>query len=144
MIAKETRIVASTIKGERRTLRVSDLPLGSEGIAGYAIDIEEMEELSREFRAFRNAQRQMLDQLSIGVAQFDSARRIVFANQPFRRIFALAPGSVGAKVEFERVLSGAREAGRTPEVRDFPAWRSEHLAWFTSGEPVRLALMNWP
>lgn len=135
------RIVASTIKGERRTLRVSDLPLGSEGVAGYAIDIEEMEEISREFRAFRDAQRRMLDQLSIGVAQFDKSRRIVFANQPFRRILALAPGSVGAKVEFERVLSGAREAGRTPEVRDFPSWRNEHVAWFTSGETREEA---WP
>ncbi|MCL4674393.1 MAG: PAS domain-containing sensor histidine kinase, partial [Sphingomonadaceae bacterium] len=135
------RIVPSTIKGERRTLRVSDLPLGSEGVAGYAIDIEEMEELGREFRAFRDAQRRMLDQLSLGVAQFDSERRIVFANQPFRRIFALSPGSVGAKLEFERILSGAREAGRTPEVRDFPAWRAEHVAWFASGETREEA---WP
>lgn len=135
------RIVAATIGGERRSLRVSDLPLGSEGVAGYAIDIEEMEELGREFRAFREAQRRMLDQLSLGVAQFDGNRRIVFANQPFRRIFALAPGSVGAKVEFERVLSGAREAGRTPEVRDFPAWRAEHAAWFSSGETREEA---WP
>ncbi len=135
------RIVAATIGGERRSLRVSDLPLGSEGVAGYAIDIEEMEELGREFRAFREAQRRMLDQLSLGVAQFDGNRRIVFANQPFRRIFALAPGSVGAKIEFERVLSGAREAGRTPEVRDFPAWRAEHVAWFSSGETREEA---WP
>ncbi|OZA94699.1 MAG: histidine kinase [Erythrobacter sp. 34-65-8] len=127
------RIVAATIGGERRALRVSDLPLGSEGVAGYAVDIEEMEELGREFRAFREAQRQMLDQLSVGVAQFDSKRQLVFANQPFGRIFALPPGAVGIKLEFERVLSGAREAGRTPEVRDFPAWRAEHVGWFTSG-----------
>lgn len=135
------RIVAATIVGERRALRVSDLPLGKEGVAGYAIDIEEMEELGREFRAFRDAQRRLLDQLSLGVAQFDGERRIVFANQPFRRIFALAPGSVGARIEFERVLSGAREAGRTPEVRDFPVWRSEHVAWFASGETREEA---WP
>jgi hypothetical protein len=50
------RVVASTINGQRRTMRVSDLPLG-EGVAGYAVDIEEMEELTRQFRAFREAQR---------------------------------------------------------------------------------------
>ena len=38
---KSERIVAATIHGARRTLRVSDLPLGQEGVAGYAIDIEE-------------------------------------------------------------------------------------------------------
>ncbi len=135
------RIVAATIDGARRTLRVSDLPLGAEGVAGYAVDIEEMEELAREFRAFREAQRQMLDQLSVGVAQFDAQRRIAFANQPFRRIFALAPDALGARLEFERVLSNAREAGRTPEVRDFPVWRREHVAWFASDSPVEEA---WP
>jgi signal transduction histidine kinase len=135
------RIVATTIDGERRAHRVSDLPLGSEGIAGYAVDIEELEELGRSFKAFRDAQRQMLDQLSVGVAQFDAQRRIVFANQPFRRIFALAPGTLGAKLEFDRILTDAREAGRTPEVRDFPSWRREHVAWFASGTPQEEA---WP
>ncbi|QYU67052.1 PAS-domain containing protein [Leptolyngbya sp. 15MV] len=135
------RIVPATIDGQRRTLRVSDLPLGEEGVAGYAVDIEEMEELARTFRAFRDAQRQMLDQLSVGVAQFDAQRRIAFANQPFRRIFGLAPGTLGAKLEFERILTDAREAGRIPEVRDFPAWRREHVAWFASGEPQEEA---WP
>lgn len=71
------RIVAATIDGQRRTMRVSDLPLGSEGVAGYAIDIEELEEKEREYRAFREAQRAMLDQLSVGVAQFSADRRIV-------------------------------------------------------------------
>ncbi len=135
------RVVAATIDGARRALRVSDLPLGPEGVAGYAIDIEEMEELSRSFRAFREAQRQMLDQLSVGVAQFDAQRHIVFANQPFQRIFALAPGALKGGLEFDRILTNAREAGRTPEVRDFPAWRREHIAWFSSGEAQEEA---WP
>jgi PAS domain-containing protein len=85
------RLVAATVAGERRTLRVSDLPLGDEGVAGYAVDVEEMEELSRTLRAYREAQRSMLDQLSAGVAQFDARRQLTFANQPFQRIFALTP-----------------------------------------------------
>ena len=87
------RMVAATIGGERRMLRVSDLPLGEEGVAGYAVDVEDMEELGRSFRAFREAQRSMLDQLSSGVAQFDARRQLVFANQPFQRIFALTPAA---------------------------------------------------
>src|SRR6185312_8083699 len=70
------RIVQATVVTQRRTLRVSDLPLAGEGVAGYAIDIEEMEEQGREFRAFREAQRSMLDQLSIGVGQFDGERNL--------------------------------------------------------------------
>ena len=135
------RVVTATINNARRTLRVTDLPLSSEGVAGYAIDIEDMEEVARAFRAFRDAQRSMLDQISIGVAQFDAQRRISFANQPFYRVFNLPPGIVGEKTAFEQVLRLAREAGRIPEVRDFPAWREEKAAWFTLSEPVE---EHWP
>ena len=134
------RIVAATIGGQRRAMRVSDLPLSDEGVAGYAVDIEEMEEQVRTLRAFREAQRQMLDQLSVGVAQFGADRKLVSANQPFRRAFAWGPGG-GDYFEFVRFLREARVAGRTPEVRYFPSWRAERLGWFASGEPAEEA---WP
>lgn len=135
------RVVTATINGARRTLRVTDLPLAAEGVAGYAIDIEDMEEVARAFRAFRDAQRSMLDQISIGVAQFDAERRISFANQPFYRVFNLPPGVVGERTAFEQVMRLAREQGRIPEVRDFPAWREEKADWFTRSEPIE---ENWP
>lgn len=128
------RMVAATIGGERRMLRVSDLPLGEEGVAGYAVDIEDMEELGRSFRAFREAQRSMLDQLSSGVAQFDARRQLVFANRPFQRIFALTPAAAQDSLSFERLLDLARDAGRLPEARDFPVWRRERAEWFTASE----------
>ncbi|MHA6333757.1 PAS domain-containing sensor histidine kinase [Qipengyuania sp. CAU 1752] len=135
------RIVQATIAGERRALRVSDLPLGDEGVAGYAVDIQELEEQARAHRAYAEAQRSMMDRLSVGVAQFDSARKLTFANQPFRRIFALPLGLGGDGLTFERLLSDARDKGRIPEVRDFPAWRTEHVDWFEAGEPQEEA---WP
>src|SRR5690606_9457994 len=104
------RIVQATVGTQRRTLRVSDLPLGKEGVAGYAIDIEEMEEQSRQFRAFREAQRSILDQLSIGVAQFDAERHLTFANQPFQRLFSLPPAARLDPLEFDRFLDLARDA----------------------------------
>lgn len=135
------RTVSTTVHGQRRRMRVSDLPIGEEGVAGYAIDIEEMEQQAREFRAFRKAQRAMLDQLSTGVAQFDAARELVFANRPFLRLFDLPLGIVGDAIPFERFLSDAREKRRTPEVRDFPAWRRERVEWFEAREAQEEA---WP
>ncbi|MFS0851155.1 PAS-domain containing protein [Novosphingobium panipatense] len=127
------RIVSTTIEGQRRALRVSDLPLGEDGVAGYAIDIEDLEEMSRSFRAFRDAQRALLDQLSAGVAQFDAKRRLAFANQPFQRLFKLDPRVMIDPPAFERLLDAARDVGRVPEVRDFPAWRRERAGWFAAG-----------
>ena len=50
---------------------------------GYAIDIEEQQQGRRvNFRAFRDAQRALLDQLSVGVAQFDAEERLTFAKSP--------------------------------------------------------------
>ncbi|MFN3552193.1 MAG: PAS-domain containing protein [Novosphingobium meiothermophilum] len=133
------RSLLATIKGQRRAVRVTDLPLGEEGIAGYAVDIEEMEELIRQFRRFREAQREMLDTLSAGIAQFDEKRNLVFANQPFLRIFAVPQAWVVDTPPFDRVLDRMRDGGRLPEVRDFPEWRRERQAWFLSRVPVEEA-----
>ncbi len=130
---KSERVVAATILGARRSLRISDLPLGRDGVAGYAIDIEEQQQERREFRAFRDAQRAMLDQLSVGVAQFDKDEQLTFANRPFRRTFEVTNETVEQRIPFERFLADARENGKTPEVRDFPEWRREHVEWF--GQP---------
>ncbi len=138
---KSERVVAATIHGARRSLRVSDLPLGQEGVAGYAIDIEEQQQVARNFRAFREAQRALLDQLSVGVAQFDAEERLTFANRPFRRQFSLTDEAVEARSPFERFLAEARERGRTPEVRDFPEWRRERAGWFGMQETLEEA---WP
>jgi len=142
---KTERITAATIHGERRTLRVSDLPLGAEGVAGYAIDIEEQQQVLRQFKAYRDAQRAMMDQLSIGIAQFDGEEQLIYANLPFRRLFELGHEGTEkdrrAPLAFERFLSDAREKSLTPEVRDFPEWRRERVGWFgeASGQEE-----NWP
>ncbi|MEO0699019.1 MAG: PAS-domain containing protein, partial [Pseudomonadota bacterium] len=91
----------------------------------------------------------MLDQLSMGVAQFDGEERLTYTNLPFRRLFELGAdigdGSEAGEVAFKRFLAEAREKGRTPEVRDFPEWRRERLGWFegaADGSGARDE--NWP
>lgn len=129
-----TRTVPATIGGERRMMRVVDVPLGDAGVAGYAIDIEETEQVRAAFGRFRNAQRNMLDLLSAGVAQFGPDRALVFCNQPFQRIFDMKPEWLTDRPEFDRILERMREADRVPESRDFPGWKAERREWFTSPE----------
>lgn len=129
-----TRTVPATIGGARRTMRVVDVPLGDAGVAGYAIDIEETEQVRGAFRRFRDAQRNMLDLLSAGVAQFGPDRALVFCNQPFQRIFAMKAEWLADRPEFDRIIERMREADRIPESRDFPSWKAERRAWFTSTE----------
>ncbi|HEU4958904.1 MAG TPA: PAS-domain containing protein [Sphingomonas sp.] len=130
----------ATIGGSRRMLCVYDVPLPGGGIAGFAVDIEELEQARGGIRRFAEAQRTMLDRLSSGVAQFAADRTLVFCNEAFRRLFAMRRDWIADKPEFDRVLERMREANRLPEVRDFPSWKAERRDWFTATGAVE---ENW-
>ena len=135
----QIRTIPVTIEGERRIMRVVDVPLAPQGgrvigIAGYAIDIQELESERGAHRRFVDTQRELLDRLSAAVAQFGPDQGLAFANLPFRRLFALEPDDVAEARPFARLLDAWREGGRTPEVRDYPEWRQAHVDWFARAE----------
>ncbi|WP_375393163.1 PAS-domain containing protein [uncultured Sphingomonas sp.] len=134
-------VLPATIGGDRRTLRIYDVPLTTGGVAGFAVDIEELEQARSGQKRFAEAQRAMLDRLSAGVAQFAADRTLVFSNQPFRRMFAMRGEWLADRPEFERVLERMREADRLPDVRDFPGWKAERRDWFFQTEGA--AEENW-
>jgi signal transduction histidine kinase len=134
------RMVPATIDGERRTMRVVDVPLGAAGIAGYAVDQHELEQVRVDHRRLEAAQRDLLDRLSAGVAQFGPDRSLRFWNQPFISLFGLHQDALADAPLFERVLDQMRDARRIPEHRDFPAWRGERRQWFLSPHPLE---ENW-
>ena len=129
-------VLPATIGGARRTLKIYDVPLNTGGVAGFAVDIEELEQARSGQKRFAEAQRAMLDRLSAGVAQFAADRTLIFTNQPFRRMFAMRSEWLADRPEFERVLERMRDAGRLPEVRDFPGWKAERREWFFQTEGV--------
>ncbi|MBN8807582.1 MAG: PAS-domain containing protein [Sphingomonas sp.] len=124
----------ATIGGARRMLRVHDVPLPSPpgGVAGFAVDVDELEQARGATKRFAEAQREMLDRLSAGVAQFGPDRSLIFCNQPFQRMFAMRGEWLADRPEFDRVLERMREAKRLPEVRDFPGWKAERRDWFVA------------
>ena len=133
--AAQIRTIPVTIEGERRIMRVVDVPLAPTGgrvigVAGYAIDIQELESERGAHRRFVDTQRELLDRLSAAVAQFGPDQGLAFANLPFRRLFALDAEDVSEARAFARLLDAWREGGRTPEVRDYPEWRQAHVDWF--------------
>jgi len=126
------RTLPAIVGGERRMFRICDVPLSDGGVAGFAFDVEDLEQARHELVRFWRAQRETLDRLSAGVAQFAADRTLVFFNQPFARMFALEPEWLAERPEFDRLLERMREMRRLPEQRDFPSWRNERREWFTS------------
>lgn len=123
----------------RRLTRVVDVPVGQSGTAGYAIDLHDLDQARQDLRQTSQSQRDMLDRLSSGVARFGADRSILFSNQPFRRMFALDVDWLGDNPDFDRVLDQMRDAGRVPEVRDYPAWRAERADWFAATDMIEEA-----
>ena len=132
--APTARMLPVTIDGKRRLMRIVDVPLGEVGVAGYAIDMQELEEARAELRRLIQANRDMLDRLSAGVVQFGADQRLKFCNQPFLSIFALRPDMAATDTDFDRVLDAMRDAGLVPETPDFAMWRKERRQWFQSPE----------
>jgi len=126
----QMQTMPATIRTMRRMLRVYDVPLPTGGVAGFAVDIEELEQARSGIKRFADAQRAMLDRLSAGVVQFAADRTLAFSNQPFRRLFAMKSEWLADRPEFDRVLERMRETNRLPEVRDFPGWKRERRDWF--------------
>ncbi|MCW3797053.1 PAS-domain containing protein [Sphingomonas sp. BN140010] len=122
----------ATIGGERRMLRLVDVPLGGGAVAGFAIDIQDLEDARFELGRYIEGQRELADRMTAGAVQFDPDRTLSFFNRPFAIMAQLDPEWLGEKPEFDRVLERMREQGRLPETRDFPQWKAERRGWFTS------------
>ena len=113
-------------------LRLVDVPLPTGAVAGFAIDIQDLEDARIELARHQESQRELADRMTAGAAQFDGDRQLAFFNQPFAIMAQLEPDWLSEQPEFDRVLERMRENGRLPEVRDFPAWKAERRDWFTS------------
>nr|WP_294851443.1 PAS domain-containing sensor histidine kinase [uncultured Sphingomonas sp.] len=132
--APYSRTLPATIGGERRMIRVVDVPLPTGAVAGFAIDIQDLEDARNDLARQEESQRELADRMTAGAAQFDSNRHLAFFNQPFAIMAQLEPEWLAEGPEFDRVIEKMREAGRIPEVRDFPDWKAIRRDWFTSPE----------
>jgi signal transduction histidine kinase len=130
------RLQPATIRGERRMLRIVNVPLPTGAVAGFAIDVQELEDSRAEFSRHLQSQRDLADRMTAGTAQFDADRNLSFFNQPFAVMTQLDPEWLAEGPEFDRVLERMREQNRLPETRDFPAWRDDRRAWFSNADEV--------
>jgi signal transduction histidine kinase len=117
-------------------LRLVDVPLPGGTVAGYAVDIQELEDTRGELERYIRSQRELADRMTAGAIQFDPNRTLSFYNRPFAILSQIEPEWLDDGPEFDRLLERMRENHRLPEVRDFPEWKAERRGWFTSAEEV--------
>jgi signal transduction histidine kinase len=131
-----SRMQPAIIHGERRMLRVVNVPLATGAVAGFAVDVQDLEDARAELARHRDSQRELADRMTAGTAQFEADRTLSFFNRPFALMTGLDPEWLAEKPEFDRVIDRMRDGQRLPEVRDFPAWKEERRSWFTTAQEV--------
>jgi len=131
-----SRMQPAIIHGERRMLRVVNVPLSTGAVAGFAVDVQDLEDARAELGRYIESQRELADRMTAGTAQFDADRTLSFFNRPFAVMTELDSDWLAEQPEFDRVIERMRDQQRLPETRDFPAWKEERRGWFTSAEEV--------
>ncbi len=131
-----SRMQPAIIHGERRMLRIVNVPLSTRAVAGFAVDVQDLEDARAELARHRESQRELADRMTAGTAQFEADRTLSFFNRPFAIMSQLDPDWLAEKPEFDRVIDRMRDNQRLPEARDFPVWKEERRHWFTSAEEV--------
>ena len=130
----QSQMQPAIIRGERRMLRIVNVPLSSGAVAGFAVDVQDLEDARAELARHIDSQRELADRMTAGTALFDADRNLGFFNRPFAVMAQLDPDWLTERPEFDRVLERMRDHQRLPEARDFPAWKAERRGWFSSPE----------
>ncbi|KAA5803997.1 PAS domain-containing protein [Alkalicaulis satelles] len=118
-------------KGERRILAFHVYPV-SGGVAGFAVDVTDGEEAKAALKRFRQAHDQTLNHMAEAVAIFDRAKRLVFYNQAFVRVFGLEEAMLNERPAHSALLDRLRTARRLPEQEDYARWKAAELALYES------------
>ncbi len=136
--AIEGRVVINA-KGIRRSLKVTETPVhaaGDAGIAGFAIDITELEKTKADLSRHVEANKATLDQIPTAVAMFGASQELVYYNAAFKRLFGLEDAVLASGPQHGELLDRLRQTGRLPEQADFGQWKRRQLALYTEGMPA--------
>ena len=122
------------VAGERRIFDVIEVATDT-GAAGMACDLSEIESLRAEMERHVGAYKGMLDQLSTAVAIFDRAKRLIFYNAAYLKVWSLDPAFLEHPPTDGEILDRLRAKRQLPEQADFRGWKAERLAAYTALEP---------
>ena len=120
----------ATVKGRRRALQVTALPLHGGGVGAFALDVTEVEELRESLKRHEEAHDETLNRLADGVAIFNPDKRIDFHNTAFADLWGLEPAWLAERPTHGEVLDRLRQRRRLPETVDYSVWKAGELSWY--------------
>jgi len=121
------------VAGFRRLLEITEIPQSDrDGMIGYSQDFTEIERVQDELGRHIDAQAKVLEGLATAIAIYGPDMRLKFFNRAFAQLWRLHENWLEMEPMQGEVLETLRARRRLPETVDFPAYKNEQLARFTS------------
>jgi signal transduction histidine kinase len=113
------------LRGDRRLMTVTEMPLVGGGVIGYAADKTALDEAQGELKRHVRAHADVLESLSTAVAIFNADGKLRFHNSEYAKQFGLEEEFLTSEPTLNEVLEALRERRRIPEYADFPKYKRE-------------------
>lgn len=125
------------IDGKRRRVEVSEIPLparasGKRGTIGFVRDVTRERELEDNLKSHIASHNSVLEHLKTAIATFDVNMRLQFYNTSFMNLWDLEAEWLDKSPTYSHILDMLREKRRLPENRDFNAYKTREIKFFTS------------
>ena len=133
------------VDGERRTFEVVERPIVPNGdLAGFALDISELEEIRLDLDRHNVAHAEVLENLGTAIAIYGPDKRLMFFNRAYVRLWRLDEDFLNQAPTMAGVLDAQLVARRLPEQADFRAYKASRDALFTEVIEPREELIQLP
>lgn len=132
------------VDGSRQLLEITETPPESAGAVGFARDVTVLESVQTEFAEHVSAHNDVLENLASAIAIFGPDRRLKFFNTAFTRLWRVEAARIRDEPTYSEFLDTLRELRRLPEIVDFPAYKQEQDALFTSLIEPAESMMHLP
>ena len=125
------------MEGKRRWVEASEIPLPAQLYSknktiGFVRDITQEQELQNSLQNHSASHNGVLEHLKTAIAVFDADMRLQFYNTSFMNLWDLEAEWLDSSPTYSHVLDMLREKRRLPENRDFSAYKTREIKYFTS------------
>ncbi|HAE49170.1 MAG: sensor histidine kinase [Tistrella sp.] len=128
---RERRAVVTD--GVRRVYEILEIPPGTDRPAvGLALDATALAEAEAAMERVEAGYIEAFESVTSGIAVFGADMRLTFWNGAFARLWHLDAAFLDQRPREGELLERLRESRRLPEVVNFPAWKRDRLALYTS------------
>lgn len=120
------------VSGERKLYEITETPYPKDAmLAGYAIDMTEIEQVQEELQRHISAQTDLLESSTSAMAIYTADMKLQSYNFAYANLWKLEETWLDTKPTYSEVLEVLREKRRLPEQANFPAFKQQQLRLFT-------------